>query len=139
MAYERTETILFRHCDPAGIVFYPRYFEMINDTVEAWFREVVGVDFATLHATGAVPTAEITTRFTAPSRLGDVVTFTLRPTKIGRSSLTLEFEAHAGAERRLSARSTVVHTGPDTRSEPWPDNIRKTIISELKKESDDAP
>ena len=28
-------TVAFRHCDPAGIVFYPRYFEMINDFVEA--------------------------------------------------------------------------------------------------------
>src|SRR5260370_493059 len=29
--------VLFRHCDPAGIVFYPRYFEMVNDLVEEWF------------------------------------------------------------------------------------------------------
>ncbi|CPO21707.1 4-hydroxybenzoyl CoA thioesterase [Bordetella pertussis] len=30
--------VRFRHCDPAGIVFYPRYFEMINDFVEEWRR-----------------------------------------------------------------------------------------------------
>ena len=29
--------VRFRHFDPAGIVFYPRYFEMINDFVEEWF------------------------------------------------------------------------------------------------------
>ena len=28
----------FRHCDPAGIVFYPRYFEMMNDAIEIFFR-----------------------------------------------------------------------------------------------------
>ena len=29
-----SQDIGFRHCDPAGIVFYPRYFEMMNDAVE---------------------------------------------------------------------------------------------------------
>ena len=32
--------IRFRHCDAAGIVFYPRYFEMMNDLVEDWFAEL---------------------------------------------------------------------------------------------------
>ncbi|KAF5290196.1 hypothetical protein FQR65_LT20676 [Abscondita terminalis] len=39
----------FRHCDPAGIVFYPRYAEMINDTVEHWFKHGLGMDFDCLH------------------------------------------------------------------------------------------
>ena len=37
MAFTYPHKVLFRHCDPAGIVFYPRYFEMMNDTVEAFF------------------------------------------------------------------------------------------------------
>ena len=28
MLYHRLYPIEFNHCDPAGIVFYPRYFEM---------------------------------------------------------------------------------------------------------------
>ena len=36
MSFTLTQKVLFKHCDPAGIVFYPRYFEMINDCVEAF-------------------------------------------------------------------------------------------------------
>jgi 4-hydroxybenzoyl-CoA thioesterase len=30
MGYHVTQKVLFRHCDPAGIVFFPRYFEMVR-------------------------------------------------------------------------------------------------------------
>ena len=36
---ERRERVRFGHCDPAGIVFYPRYFEMLNALVEDWISE----------------------------------------------------------------------------------------------------
>ena len=29
--------IRFRHCDPAGIVFYPRFIEMAHSVVEDFF------------------------------------------------------------------------------------------------------
>ncbi|MFD1807906.1 hypothetical protein ACFSHQ_06310 [Gemmobacter lanyuensis] len=34
MIYRRPIQIEFNHCDPAGIVFYPRYFEMTNSVIE---------------------------------------------------------------------------------------------------------
>jgi 4-hydroxybenzoyl-CoA thioesterase len=40
MLFSINQKVLFKHCDPAGIVFYPRYFEMINDCVEAFFDEI---------------------------------------------------------------------------------------------------
>jgi len=44
-AYTYEEKVVFRHCDPAGIVFFPRYFEMINDCVESFFSEVLDWPF----------------------------------------------------------------------------------------------
>ena len=41
-AYQREVLVRFAHCDPAGIVFYARYFEMINGVVEDWVREEPG-------------------------------------------------------------------------------------------------
>ncbi len=138
MSFERTETILFRHCDPAGIVFYPRYFEMINDTVEAWFADVIGLPFSEIHKRGAVPTAEITTRFTAPSRLGDQLIFSLCVLKVGQSSLSLDLTAHCGQEQRLSARTTLVQVGLDGRPEPWSGQVRPTLLEEQKKAEQNA-
>ena len=37
--YRSTVLVRFADCDPAGIVFYPRYMEMFNALVEDWFRE----------------------------------------------------------------------------------------------------
>ena len=34
--YEQEHRIRFSECDPAGIVFYPQYFVMFNDLMEAW-------------------------------------------------------------------------------------------------------
>ena len=31
--FRQSQEITFRQCDPAGIVFYPRYFEMMNDVI----------------------------------------------------------------------------------------------------------
>ena len=61
--------VLFRHCDPAGIVFYPRYFEMVNDLVEEWFDRGMGLPFHTLHVQRQVgtPTAVSYTHLTLPT------------------------------------------------------------------------
>jgi len=128
MAFQFPQKVLFKHCDPAGIVFYPRYFEMLNDCVEAFFDEVLEMPFETLHATGGVPTAEIATRFHRPSRHGDQLLITLAVTRVGRSSASLSFVAKAGEETRLTAQSTLVLVTADGRSRPWPDATRQKLL-----------
>jgi 4-hydroxybenzoyl-CoA thioesterase len=135
------QKVRFQHCDPAGIVFYPRYFEMTNATVEEWFAQRLGVPFETLHGAlgAAVPTASISVDFLAPSRLGDVLEFRLRPTRIGRSSVGLSIEAYCGAERRLTMESTLVFTKAGaSKPDAWPANLRAGIAQELGGVKDDA-
>ena len=53
--FERNKRVRFAHCDPAGIVFYPRYFEMLNELVEAFrstLEEVADADLI-LHVVDA--------------------------------------------------------------------------------------
>jgi 4-hydroxybenzoyl-CoA thioesterase len=128
------QQVYFQHCDPAGIVFYPRYFEMINTTVEEWFTQRLGVPFETLHGSmdAVVPTVSIGIEFHAPSRHGDVLEFRLRPIRIGRSSVELAIEAYCGPEKRLSLKSTLVFTGAGAdRAKSWPASIRERISQEL--------
>lgn len=122
MEFTYSQKVLFRHCDPAGIVFYPRYFEMINDCVEAFFAEL-GVPFEEIHKNAGVPTAQIETRFTAPSRHGDLLVLTLEIVRIGRSSLGLEIDAKAGDEPRFSCASTLVYIDETGRATFWPDTL----------------
>ena len=132
MAYVHRRKVMFKDCDPARIVFYPRYFEMLNDTVECFFDEVLGCPFEALHLGHAVPTARIETVFLAPSRLGDWLEITLECRRVGRSSLDLAFAARCGDEMRLTATSTIVHVGPEGRSVPWPDGLRKVLELQVK-------
>ena len=124
--FRLSQKVMFKHCDPAGIVFYPRYFEMINDLVERWF-DAIGHPFETLHKSGGVPTAAIEVAFKAPSRHGDQLEWRLTPGAPGGASLALAFEAVSGEETRLTGRSTLVHVGPDGRPLPWPDELRAAI------------
>src|SRR5258707_1379431 len=103
--------VLFRHCDPAGIVFYPRYFEMVNDLVEEWFDRGMGLPFHTLHVQRQVgtPTVSVQCDFTAPSRWHDTLRQVLEVRRIGGASFQFDvrFEGPDG-QRRLSARMTIV-------------------------------
>jgi len=132
MGYVHRRKVMFKDCDPARIVFYPRYFEMLNDTVECFFDEVLGCPFEALHMGHAVPTARIETVFLAPSRLGDWLEIALECKRLGRSSLDLAFAARCGDEMRLTAASTIVHVGPEGRSVPWPDGLRKVLELHVK-------
>lgn len=130
-AFVKPLTIRFKHCDPAGIVFYPRYFEMINDLVEDWCAEAVGMSFAQIHADEGlgVPTANVECRFSAPSRLGEVLTQSLEVAKLGRTSMTLRIRfAGAADDTRLDATLVLVWvTLADGRPAPVPEHLRSNI------------
>ncbi|MGP9565962.1 acyl-CoA thioesterase [Halomonas sp. AOP5-B2-8] len=130
MTFTSQRKVRFQHCDPAGIVFYPRYFELINSVVEDWFEEVVQHDFNQLHiesGTG-VPTAAIDTQFHAPSRLGELLNFELTVQAVGRSSLDLKIVAYCGEQKRLTSYSTLVFMDLTSgKSMPWTDAIRQHI------------
>lgn len=133
MSYTKLTPIEFNHCDPAGIVFYPRYFEMINSTVENFFETVVGYSFARMHLDGAqngTPTVAIKCDFRAPSRLGEKVDFILTVTSVGRSSLGVAIRAEHAGELRLEAQLTLVWISHG-RAASWPDEIRIKLQQQL--------
>lgn len=133
MPYIFRQKIMFKHCDPAGIVFYPRYFEMLNDCVEAFFADILHHPFEALHGTGGVPTAQISAQFTAPSRHGDIVDFTLRSAAPGRSSLALDFHATCDGETRLTASSTLVFVDGNGKPHGWPQSLKAALNAQAER------
>jgi len=130
------QKVLFKHCDPAGIVFFPRYFEMINDCVEAFFDDVIGVPYEEIHISAGVPTAEIRTQFKAPSRHGDRIALVLECVKVGRSSLDLSVIASSqDGEVRFVAELTLVYVNNVGRPTSWPVQIKEKLTKELKGQS----
>lgn len=127
MSFTTRSKVRFAHVDAAGIVFYPRYFEMLNGAVEDWFAEGLGVDFAELHlARGlGVPTVSLDSRFAAPSRLGDELDITIEVKSVGRSSCTVAYTVACDDEVRMTAEGVLVcMILAEGRSAPWPDDVR---------------
>lgn len=108
--YLTTVPVRFEHVDMAGIVFYPRYFTMINQAVENWFAEALGCDFHRLHADLrlAIPTTHFDVHFDAPSRIGDMLTFALTVPQLGNTSFSINHEVSCGEQRRLRVRQRLV-------------------------------
>jgi 4-hydroxybenzoyl-CoA thioesterase len=125
--------VRFADCDVAGIVFFPRYFEMLNGVVEDWFAGPLQTSFRELHANRrvSVPTAAVEARFIAPSGLEDDLTFTLTVTRLGRSSCSLRHRITAGGALRFEASQTFVYVGASLKPEPWPDGLRARIAPYL--------
>ena len=128
--FERDVAIRFAHCDPAGIVFYPQYFVIMNGLMEDWFSEGLGVDFADLVARRrlGIPTVAIDCTFSRPSRLGEVVTFGVSVTRVGERSIGVEVQAVADGEVRLRATQTIVMMCLDTmKSISIPPDVRANL------------
>ena len=58
-----TEKVRFQHVDYAGIVFYPRFLEMLNCLVEDWFAEALDRPFHQMHQTNGIPTVDLKIQF----------------------------------------------------------------------------
>jgi 4-hydroxybenzoyl-CoA thioesterase len=133
--FRRPHRIRFSECDPAGIVFYPQYFVMFNDLLEAWVDHILpdgGFTGYILDKRHGMPSVRIEADFKAISRMGDDVELTLDVVHIGRRSLVLQLSCRgANGELRMQARQTLVTTSLLTHDAiPIPDDLRLALGAE---------
>jgi 4-hydroxybenzoyl-CoA thioesterase len=134
MTFISRQLVRFAHVDAAGIVFYPRYFEMLNAAVEDYFAEAVGVDFAAMHLERGVgvPTVKLETEFKMPSRLGDALDFALSVDHVGRSSANISVDVRCGDEQRLRVSLVLVCIDLKTgRPIAWPEDMRPVEAAQI--------
>ncbi len=147
MPFIYPQKIQFKHCDPAGIVFYPRYFEMINDAVEAFFEEAVRMPFHKIIPKNGVPLADINVRFLSPSYHGESLDFKLEVLKIGRSSLFFAIEAAPSLPNqnqldfdkkiKFQGNLRIVYINGHGKPTAWPIEATSKFIQYQRKENDD--
>ena len=89
--FVRPHRIRFSECDPAGIVFYPQYFVLFNDLLEAWMDSLLPGGFAGYigESRFGIPTVRLEADFKAISRMGDDVELSLQVERLGNASMTL--------------------------------------------------
>lgn len=116
MIFRCQKLIRFAHCDPAGIVFYPRYIELCVEAVEDWFNQGLGISFWALHEEHrlGIPAVHLDVNFISPSRHGDSLDFLLSVARIGKSSMTLDVIVECEGQRRFREQIVVVMVSLDT-------------------------
>ncbi|MES2040398.1 MAG: acyl-CoA thioesterase [Pseudomonadota bacterium] len=114
--------IRFAHCDPAGIVFYPRYFEMMNGVVEDWCAQGLACSFHEMHIKRGIglPTVHLETDFIKRSELGESLLAELIVTKLGKTSVELEI-CFSGPQQDARLKAMLVLVMMDLK-------LRKAIV-----------
>ena len=88
----RDVRIVWGDCDPAGIVYYPRYFEMFDTSTTALFERALGMtkyQFLKHYESLGYPMVDTRARFLLPTRYGDDVVIETTITEIKRSSFAI--------------------------------------------------
>ena len=134
-AFRSRQLVRYFHCDPGGIVYFPRFFDMFNVALEDWFAEALACPWGTdLIGARQLSTISLAIRaeFLRACRLGEVLDFDLWPTHLGRSSIQLALAGSAaGAERLRAAWTICLVSREQFRSAPIPDDLRERMQSLL--------
>ena len=130
--------VRFGMADPAGIVYFPRYFDWFHQAMESWFDEGLGLPYAEVLQTHGLPTVDTRCAYRAPCRPGEAVAVELRVARLGRTSLRLAYAVRgADGALRAVARTDVVFVGlvPGTpehlRPVPLPEGLRARMEAYL--------
>ena len=131
MSFKTTTKVRFAHVDGAGIVFYPRYFEMLNSAVEDWFASM-GLDFRAMHLDRGIgiPTVRLECEFVAPSVLGDDLTIEIMLVELGRTSFTIACRVSGSANDTVRLTATAVLVCMDLHTKkaiPWADSLKQQL------------
>ncbi|MEO8164847.1 MAG: thioesterase family protein [Betaproteobacteria bacterium] len=101
--------IRFSHCDPAGQVYFPRFFDLLHDAMEDWFNTGLQERFADLLMNQQLGTPTVGTQcdFLSPARFGDTLAIELSILRLGNSSVELKFEASIDGRACFKCRHTI--------------------------------
>ena len=100
-ANARELTVEWGHCDPAGIVFNPRFFEFFDWSTALLMEAATGhpkAEMLRVHDLVGIPLVATEARFLRPARYGDRVTIDSRVVEVGRSSFTVRHRLHHGGD-----------------------------------------
>jgi 4-hydroxybenzoyl-CoA thioesterase len=121
-------TIDWGQCDPAGIVFNSRFFEIFDSCTWRMFEATLGVkphELADAFGIVGIPLVDVSANFIKPIRFGDVVDTASRVSEFRRSSFDVEHRLSVGGELAVEGNETRVWA---SRSKNDPEKIGGTAI-----------
>ncbi len=132
MRFVHRSRVRFGHCDPAGIAYYPRFFEWFHDAFEAMFEAATGQSYAEILATtgAGFPAVASACDWRSPARFGDAIGVEVFVSRLGERSGTFEYRVRR--DETLLATGTVKIAVLDLvsrGSRPWPESVRAALAA----------
>jgi 4-hydroxybenzoyl-CoA thioesterase len=109
--FRRQLTIAWGDCDPAGIVFNPRFFEMFDANSWMLFEAVLGIkahDLALTYGIVGIALVDAKANFLKPARFGDRIEIASRVSEFRRSSFDVEHKLTVSGELAVDGAETRV-------------------------------
>lgn len=133
----RSVRIEWGDCDPAGIVWYPRYFGMFDAATAGlfeaagWIKPVLQREFDIV----GIPMVDTRARFLIPSAFGEDIVIESRVVKWNRSSFEVEHRVLKGEDLAIEAWETRVWVGrhPDDPSKIKSKPIPREVVERFER------
>jgi 4-hydroxybenzoyl-CoA thioesterase len=126
--YRSTLSIEWGQCDPAGIVFNSRFFEIFDTSTWRMFEAALGVkphELANSFGIIGIPLVDASVNFLKPIKFGDTVEMTSRVSEFRRSSFDVEHRLSVDGELAVEGAETRVWAA---RNKDDPEKISGTAI-----------
>ena len=134
----RTLRIEWGDCDPAGIVFYPRYFAMFDHSTTMLITAASGLSKAELlraYDFDGYPLVDTKAKFIIPTRFGDDIIIQSTFARVGRSSFDIRHQIRKNNQvcvEGLETRAWVKRDGQHRiKSHPLPEELAARFRGEL--------
>jgi 4-hydroxybenzoyl-CoA thioesterase len=127
----RAVRIEWGDCDPAGIVYYPRYFAMFDASTSALIERALGMtkhDYLRAYDFAGHPLVNARSRFIIPTRFGDDVSIDTTVTAFRRPSFDITHRLHKNGALAVEGFETRVWVKGDAtngtmKSAPIPQEV----------------
>lgn len=115
----RTWIVQWGQCDPAGVVFNSRFFEVFDQSTWLLFEAALGVKAHELSKTFdifGIPLVDARANFLKPAKFGDVIEIASRVAEFRRSSFEIEHTLSVNDELAVEGVETRVWAARDKAS-----------------------
>ena len=112
----RNTRIEWGDCDPAGIIFYARYFEIFDTSTTVLIERALGmkkIEYLKAYDFSGHPLVETRAKFRQPTRFGDEVEIESKLVACGRSSFKIEHRLTLAGAMAAEGSETRVWVGRD--------------------------
>ncbi|MFZ1924487.1 MAG: acyl-CoA thioesterase [Xanthobacteraceae bacterium] len=132
----RTTRIEWGDCDPAGIIYYPRYFEIFDTSTTHLIECATGmkkIEYLKAYNFVGHPVLETRAQFRLPTRFGDEVVIESSIVACGRTSFKVEHRLTLAGALAAEGAETRVWAGrhPDNPNEIKSQPIPPEVVARL--------